>query len=211
MEQDLHDYYDARNPGQVQVLGVDLYNGTPAQLQTFQSSTGAQYPLLLYGATATGGNVGELYVSNDIPWDNYIVISRQGIVRYHAALTWPHGNRYHLSEIRGSIDTLVSATAGVDETPDGREIELRVAPNPTAGRTSVRLGVPAAGVDHARVDVLDVTGRLISTLWDGPAAGGALRLEWDVRSRGGTVAPGVYLVRAVLDGRRLERRLAIVR
>jgi hypothetical protein len=193
-------------------LGIDLYNGTPAQLQSFQSSTGAQYPLLLLGRTATGGNVADLYVLNELyPWDNYIVINKAGIVRYHAALTWPHGNRYHLNEIRGAIDSLVTSVVGVDDRPAIQEIALRVAPNPAPGRIGVRLTLPAAGMDRVRVDVLDLLGRRVSTLWNGRAAGGSLGLEWDGRGERGPVAPGVYRVIADLNGRLLERRLAIVR
>ncbi len=61
------------------------------------------------------------------------------------------------------------------------------------------------------MEVLDMLGRRVSTLWSGPAAGGPLRLEWDGRGGQGRVAPGVYRVRADLDGRLLERRLVIVR
>jgi len=86
-------YYEANHPGQVQVIGVDEWNGTAAQLRSFKSQTGVTFPLLLNGASATGGNFATLYGT----YDNYVVVNKQGIVRYHAALAWPLVNRYHLN------------------------------------------------------------------------------------------------------------------
>ena len=59
----------------MQVIGVDTWNGTQAQLRSFKNTTGATYPLLLNGGLATGGNVEALYGT----YDNYIVINKQGI------------------------------------------------------------------------------------------------------------------------------------
>ena len=194
------------------MLGVDMYNGTSSQVQGFKNQTGATYPLLLYGHTASGGDLAPLYCDSiSVYWDNYLVISKQGIVRYHAALTWPHGERYHLDEIRGSVDTLVTGPVGVEGRPAGPGVSLALAPNPVAGAAVVSVGVPSGGVDRARVTVLDPGGRLLATLWDGPAGGRPLRLGWGLQGPNGRVPPGVYLVRAEVGHARLVRRIAVVR
>ena len=59
-------------------------------------------------------------------------------------------------------------------------------PNPSRGTTAVRVRSDAP----VRVSVLDVQGREVALLWDGPAP--PERLEVD-----GALAPGVYAVRAV--------------
>ena len=98
------------------MLGVDLYpQSSPGNLTNFKNSTGATFPLLLQGSSSTGGNVTTLYGGPSPPaavYDNYVVINKQGIIRYHAMTTWPHGNRYHLNEIRGAVDSLVAPTVG---------------------------------------------------------------------------------------------------
>ena len=99
MQADLKQYYDVLYPGRVQVLGADMYNGTEAQLRSFRTQTGATYPLLLQGASGVGGNLNTLYG----PFDNYLVINADGIVRYHSANIHPHGDRYYLNEIRNAI------------------------------------------------------------------------------------------------------------
>lgn len=83
-------------------------------------------------------------------------------------------------------------------------------PNPTRGGSAVtlRLSRPA----NARVVVYDVSGRLVATLWNGPAPAGALDLSWDGRdARGVRSGSGVYWVRAEAAGARLLRRVVLVR
>ncbi len=45
------------------------------------------------------------------------------------------------------------------------------------------------------IHVYDVTGRRVSTLWDGPQTAGEHELEWDGRDRNGNqLASGVYFL-----------------
>lgn len=206
VEQNLNQYFQSRYPGEVQMLGADLWNGTPSQVTSFRNQTGATFPLLMLGATPTGGDLDALYG----PFDNYVVINKQGVVRYHAALTWPHGNRYHIDEIRGCVDSLVGGTVDV---PRGSAagLALAAAPSPARGATTVTLTLPAGGPRRARVEVLDVSGRRRATLFDGVASSGVTRISWDGRGEGaGRLAPGVYLVAAEVSGERLVSRVVLL-
>jgi hypothetical protein len=185
---------------------VDEWNGTVTQLRSFKNQTGVTFPLLLNGGSATGGNFATLYG----PYDNYVVVSKQGIVRYHAALTWPHENRYHLNEIRGAVDTLVTGVTSVEPTA-APGLRLSSLPNPARGVTTVELGIPAGGSRSARVTVHDIAGRQVATLWEGPLGPGLARLPWShVDTRGGALPPGIYLIRAEIDGRWLTHRAVIL-
>jgi peroxiredoxin len=203
-ETNIHQYYEANYPGQVQVLGADSWNGTVAGVTNFRDQTGASFPLLLNAAQASGGNFDLLYG----PWDNYIVINKQGIVRYHAASFWPHGNRQHINEIRGAVDTLVTSTLDVDETPGGgrAEVTLGSSPNPFHSRLRIDLSLPSP-VARARVALHDIGGRRIATLHEGALSAGVTRLEWNASGGGADMAPGIYLLAAEIDGRRLYRRV----
>ena len=92
------------------MLGVDLFNCFPSGAGGFKQSTGATYPILLDAALNTGGNMRTLYGERD----HYVVINREGIVRYQANDRWPYGDGYQLDEIRGCVDSLVTAVAGPD-------------------------------------------------------------------------------------------------
>lgn len=206
MQQDIAQYYAATKPGEVQVLGVDLWNGTTAQLNSFRTTTGASYPLLLNGASFTGGNVETLYGT----YDNYVVLNKQRVVRYHAALQWPHGNRYHLNEIRACVDSLVSPTLDV---PPGSyaPVSLAASPNPARGSSLLVLTL-SEPVASATIQVHDVTGRVVGTPWDGPLGAGRHELRWQARDANGVALPaGIYLVHARLGGKTRTLRLAVTR
>ena len=187
---------------------MDIWNGTTTQLRSFRDQTGVTFPLLLNGAVAAGGNFSTLYGT----WDNYVVVSKQGIVRYHAALTWPHENRYHLNEIRGSIDTLVTQVTGVEPPGAPAAWRLSSVPNPSRDASMVELAVPGSGARSARVTVHDVTGRQVATLWEGALAPGVARIPWThADGTGAALKPGIYLLRAEVDGRRITHRAVVFR
>ncbi|HEY2954072.1 MAG TPA: FlgD immunoglobulin-like domain containing protein [Candidatus Eisenbacteria bacterium] len=201
------------------VLGADLWLGSPTQVGSFKSQTGVSFPLLLCGNRCIGGtgicattgsncaNLETLYG----PYDNYLVINKQGIVRYHAANLWPHGNRYHLDEIRGCVDTLVSAVVGVEEAANAGPA-LRVAPNPFRGSIAIELSNPAGASRRVRVTVHDLAGREVARPFDGLAGAGRTRLEWDGRGPGGLLlGAGLYLVRAEVGAAVLVRRVVWLR
>ena len=86
-----------------------------------------------------------------------------------------------------------------DAEPDRPRAALAIAlagPNPSRGPTAVR--VESAG--PVRVAVVDVRGREVAVLWDGPAPPDRLAV-------GGSLAPGVYAVRAVSAGGAATLRL----
>ncbi len=185
----------------MQFIGADVLNGTSPQLATFRDETGLTFPLLLNAGTATGGNIATLYGGRE----DYVVINKHQIVRYHAALNWPYGDRYHVDEIRSAIDSLVSNTTAVP--PARTELRLAASPNPFRARVEISL-VLAAPVARAHVAIFDVTGREVVTLHDGSLATGETPFEWNGRDASGSLAAaGVFLVSAELDGRRLGARL----
>ncbi len=209
VESDIWEYYNGRSPGQIVVLGPDLFNGTAAQLTQFKNQTGATYPLLLNGAAGLGDeDLFNVYGDRD----SYAVINKQGVVRYNAFDRWPYGARYHLAELRGCIDTLLTVTTGVDDDPSPRAFGLDASPNPSRGRVDLALANPAPGALDARVDVFDLAGREVAQVFQGPVPRGVTRVSWDGQGTGGAaVAPGVYLVRARIGGRELTRRVLSVR
>jgi hypothetical protein len=67
-------------------------------------------------------------------------------------------------------------------------------PNPAVAWT--RLSFSVARTSQARVEILDVTGRRVATLFDRVVEPGRQELAWEAEGRG----PGVYLCRLTIDG-----------
>ncbi len=77
-------------------------------------------------------------------------------------------------------------------------------PNPARG--DIRLDLTLDGPSQVAVDVFDVQGRRVASLWDGPLSDAAV-LTLDARR----LPAGVYLVRAVTDRATASRRVVVVR
>jgi len=83
-------------------------------------------------------------------------------------------------------------------------------PNPFRMRTSIRFGVPKTA--DVRVQVYDLTGRVVRTLADGERLPGYHSVVWngeDNSSR--AVAAGVYFYELKSDGRTLERKMLLLK
>ena len=110
---------------------------------------------------------------------------------------------------RFTRDGDVGPTTGVDPPPPPPLLGLAMSaprPNPASALISFDLSLPAAG--PARVEVLDLTGRVVAVLHDGDLAAGGHELHWDGRDRGRRrVPPGVYLLRARAGHATVVRRI----
>lgn len=83
-------------------------------------------------------------------------------------------------------------------------------PNPFNPSTVIEWYLPEAA--RARVSILDVSGRLIRTLFDGRCPAGRSAVVWDGRTRGGReAAAGVYLCRIVSGEFEQARKMVLLR
>jgi hypothetical protein len=113
-----------------------------------------------------------------------------------------------------ALDSLrVALTYLLDVTPGRilpRTIELfPIAPNPTAGAASMPFALSEPG--EVRLQIYDVTGRLVRSLVDGVRPAGAGSASWDGLDRSGQrVRSGVYIARLTAGERSSERRFCVV-
>lgn len=100
---------------------------------------------------------------------------------------------------------------GIDDARPLVALGLRVdGSQPASGSTRFALRTPQ--VVRARLDVFDVRGRRVRSLFAGPLPGGELQLPWDLRDdTGRTVASGVYVVRLATEQESVSERLVVLR
>jgi subtilisin family serine protease len=111
--------------------------------------------------------------------------------------------------LRASIDALLASTA-IPEADFARDFAVSVGPNPASGPTSIRYTIPAPS--RVEVSVLDVAGRRVRHLVNGPEPAGAREATWDGRNDDGRpVAAGVYFVKVAASRQTAVRRIALVR
>jgi beta-lactamase superfamily II metal-dependent hydrolase len=108
------------------------------------------------------------------------------------------------SDVSASALSIISSSAGVGDGGPATLALARPMPNPSRGETVLRFSLPQAG--HARLEIVDVSGR---SLWreDGDLEAGAHSLRWDGRGlRGEPAGAGLYFVRLTTPwGARTER------
>ena len=101
--------------------------------------------------------------------------------------------------------TIPPFPVGSEAVAEAPELRIEsVYPNPSAGGVAVRYALDAAG--PVTLEVLDVLGRRVALLHEGPAPAGPHRVRW-----AGTAPAGTYLVRLTTGGGQAVRRVTLLR
>jgi hypothetical protein len=199
VQYDINDYYAANFPGQVQVLGCDIWNGSSGQLATYRSQTFATYPLLR--------TCSDLYPLYGINYDNYFVVDQNGVIRYISPYLNQLGERYDVNAIRAAINALVVTSVGEDVPRDDAHAPrgaTLLSVTPSVVRNAALVSVTGAHAPDA-IRIVDLKGREVRRL---PLVDG--RARWDTRDTSGRDAPaGVYV--AVAPDGAVARRFVVTR
>ncbi len=108
----------------------------------------------------------------------------------------------------GSVD-LVLDTVEIPG-PEVRPLQLAASPNPFNPRLTIEYVLPAA--ETARLEVLDLQGRVVRVLFDESRPMGTHQIDWNgVDRRGRAAASGVYLVRLVTDQGTVKQQVTLLR
>jgi hypothetical protein len=110
----------------------------------------------------------------------------------------------------GIPDECEGFTGAVAESP-GMAAPLSNSPNPFDPSTTIRFDMPAKG-GRVRLEIYNVAGQLVRTLFNGEVHGGANSVVWDgTDDRGRRQAAGPYLYRLVGPGGQMTRRMLLLK
>ncbi len=111
------------------------------------------------------------------------------------------------------IGSILWSPTGVPSTPPvaGRGVVVRAnVPNPFNPSTVIHYELPESG--RVVVEILDLRGRVVDTLFAGVQSEGPAQVRWDGRdSRGNAVSSGIYLVRVRENGREAARKVTLLK
>jgi hypothetical protein len=104
----------------------------------------------------------------------------------------------------------VNTLSDVGAAPASYVLSVTNFPNPFNPRTTVNYTVPSRG--RVTVDVYDVRGAHVATLFDGERAAGAYHVEWNGRgANGSVVGSGVYFARIEHSGAARTKKLVLLK
>jgi hypothetical protein len=90
------------------------------------------------------------------------------------------------------------------------QVAMRVAPSPARDQVQLRFALPQSG--RARLEVLDVEGRVVRMLADREFVRGVYTLDWDGRDETGRkVAGGIYVCRLATAAGTVNRKAVLLR
>jgi hypothetical protein len=93
----------------------------------------------------------------------------------------------------------IPVTTDVEEDVIARTVLVRSYPNPFNPSTTIEYSL--ASRCHARLQIVDLSGRVVATLVDGPAGPGRAAVMWDgTTDEGSDAASGIYFVALEADG-----------
>ncbi len=119
---------------------------------------------------------------------------------------WP---RVYDLILEGSAGTQLLDSVSLD-LPRDMAMALKASPNPFNPKVNIQFTLPQAG--KALIQVFDIRGHLVRTLWDGPHPGGSDSIVWQGKdAQGRAMASGVYQVRLTTEDRLIKERITLVR
>ena len=183
-------------------MAVDVWDGTSFQLDGYRFQTGVTYPILMNGDS---GGVRSAYEAES---GAVFVIGGDGIILYRSF--------FDDAALRQVIDEGLAALE-VAPVPGTRVMEHRFEggfPNPFNPTTRLVFSLASqAAPQPARLEIVDLQGRLLQVLLDETAqAGRQYEAVWDGRDLSGRVmASGIYLARLQVGDWQATRALTMVK
>lgn len=109
----------------------------------------------------------------------------------------------------GNMILYVTVPVGVGEGPGAGFALGPVSPNPVSGSAGIDFTVGRE--TRVRITVVDLAGREVATLVDGPRSAGGHRVTWTGNASRGRAPAGMYFIRYEADGHTRVRRFVMLR
>ncbi len=142
-----------------------------------------------------------------VPGRSWLVDQESGSIQDEDAVGWPRIYDLKLKSA-GGPDLVLDTVEVVG--PLMEFLMLKTSPNPFNPRLTIQYSLPVGG--SARLEVIDLRGRVVQVLFDEFRPAGADQTVWNgLDRRGQAAASGVYLVRLVTNEGFTEQRVTLLR
>ncbi|RMH66453.1 MAG: T9SS C-terminal target domain-containing protein, partial [Calditrichaeota bacterium] len=110
-----------------------------------------------------------------------------------------------------SVATGIAPTQAIRAIPRLFDLQSNY-PNPFNPETTIRFALNSNGFEKVRLEVFDINGRHVATLYNGVLNGGTYNFKWNGRNTTGHgVASGTYLYRLTVNNQTQSRKMILLR
>lgn len=154
-------------------VGVDTWNGNAAAVQSYKSTTGIEYPLLLNGSAVES--------SYNTTYDRIVIVDQQGVIKYKSTTVADKATTEEASSI---ITALLGVTTGIGEQ-EANSRQFLLAPNII--HNELRIINPFKQAQQVKIEVIDMTGKVVYVK-------NKIELNSDIYIDASTLSPGFFTV-----------------
>ncbi len=215
------DWFDQANPT------IGALNSLPVQLLSFSARSSGAGVVLFWETVSEIDNFAFIIERRSIAdseteagtpneystrWSEIGIVSGSGTshIRHQYSFVdsspYPGRSAYRLRQVDRGGSFSFSEVLEIDRTDHSGAIQLDCFPNPFNPSVRVQFSVPDDG--SATINLYDSAGRLVQSLFSGIATGGT---EYAIALDGGTLASGAYVVACEFEGRRISRKILLIR
>lgn len=182
---------------EIEMFAIDVWDGSPAQVQIFYNNSDWTHPILMRGGAAG------IMSDYDCGYDYVFIIDADGIIRWRGA-PFAAGLAEAVEQAVAELSTSdAPVTAAASRLLPGY-------PNPFNPMTTIPFQLAdGQGGLAVKLEILDVRGRVVRTLVDGfRSAGIRHEVQWDGTDETGRRMPsGTYMSRLRVGGQEVQCRL----
>lgn len=142
---DIYELY--KNNSNFVAIGVDTWNGNASAVQSYKTTTGIEYPLLLNGSA--------LEASYSTTYDRIIVIDQQGIIKYKSSTV---ADKTTTAEANNIIASLLASPSGIS---DQKEHSKQFLLSPNIVQNELKISNPFNMVQSVSIKIIDMTGKVV--------------------------------------------------
>lgn len=193
----------------MQVIGIDVWNGSQSQIQNYAKGGGRN---VTYPLGRNGSSVAVSWGFTGANQSSYAIVDMEGKVAFISSNSVHYSQRYNTYK-QTMIDKLteLTTTSGIDDrdgSQPGDFVLQQNSPNPFVSKTAIRFTLNRALQDAPRLVIYDMLGREIRVFEQLQQAAGTHAINWDGRDHAGRSVPrGIYFYALNAGDQRSVKRL----
>jgi peroxiredoxin len=185
-------------------LGLDTWNLSRSSNQSFRSSTGISYTLLLNAQESLVD-----YYGNTSAYDRSVVVSADGNVAYKGTGFVDTDVEDVVSSIETELSKISTSSEPKDYLPNKITLQQNY-PNPFNPSTVITYSLNEAS--YVSLKIFNILGAEVATLVDERQSAGLKKISWDASSSSGSVLPsGLYIYQLKAGSEVITKKMTLIK